>query len=357
MYNDFAAKGGSLLRQQLLKTEELFIKNIHLWSADFAAHFQLMCSEIVRLQTEAGLSAISHMEYTMLYTNFINRRYTTEVWVYGSSRYLDKNQCMLGEYDISFLFIYFDELWDKLLSERKRYVGKVTAQEVTSFMLNTLPDFYSYLTNIARSAIVDCVDEKMFIDIAKNDIFRVNVGDYMAKTEPVFTVSKNKDASVLAELFKERLENEYTFEDYSDLDFTGRSFTYTNFRYAQFQDSRLNNVSFEGSILIGAKFYRAAMRSCCLDHCAIYEADFSYAMLENASFVNVRGRAGLPERKEWRHVGFMPVSFRYADLKNADFKWAILTGADFTGADLTGADFTGAVLDGAIFAGCIGKEV
>jgi len=292
----------------------------------------------------------------MLYANFVNRRYTAEVWVYGDNWYCDKNQRMVGEYDISFLFGYFDELWDKLLSARKRYVGKVTAQEVAAFMLEILPDFYSYLINIARFAITDCIDKKPFIDIAKNEAFRVNVGDYKAKTEPVFTVSKNKDAVALAKWFEERLENEYCFEDYSGLDFSGRSFTHTEFRYSQFRDSNLNNVSLENSALIGASFRRARMENCRLDNCSIYEADFSYAILRNASFVSARGRAGLPNEKEWRHVGFLPVNFRHADLTNADFRWANLTGADFTGAILTDADFTGAILDGAGFDGSIDKK-
>ncbi|MCL2153367.1 MAG: hypothetical protein FWH57_10505, partial [Oscillospiraceae bacterium] len=76
-------------------------------------------TQVVKIQATLDIPAISYLEYTMLYTNFINRRYITEVWVYGDKGYLDKNQYMLGEYDISFLFIYFDELWDKLLTARK----------------------------------------------------------------------------------------------------------------------------------------------------------------------------------------------------------------------------------------------
>jgi len=351
LHKDFIELSAILRNKFLLKTEAVFAAQKQRWFTEFAGHFQSVCTDIIKLQNESTLPAISRIEYTMLYSNFIDRRYVAEVWVYDDERYLDKKQRLIGEYDISFLFACFDELWNKLLGARKRYVGKVTAQEITSFMMQTLPDFYSYLVNTARFAIMGLVDKKPFSDIAMNDELKINVGGYMAGTEPVFVVSKNKDAEALAEKFKERLENEYTFEDYSGLDFSGRSFMFTEFRYSQFRYSCLNNASLEGSALIGASFHKAVMENCCLNNCSIYEADFSYAKLKNSSFVNAQGRAGLPNAKEWRYAGFLPVSFRYADLTNADFTGADLTGADFTGAILDCADFTRADLTGAVFTG------
>lgn len=326
----------------------------HSWFSAFEKHFQAMCADIVKMQDKSILSAISHLEYTMVYSNFAYRRYVAEVWVYGDYWYLDKGQRMIGEYDLSFLFVYFDELWDKLLAQRRRYIGKVSSQEITTFMIRALPKFYSYLINIARFAIVDRVDEKPFTDIAKNDLFKVRIGDYMAKTEPVFSQKKSKNADALAAWFSKRLESEYVFEDCADLDFSSRDFSFTEFRYVQFRRAILNDAALKSCSLIGASFYNAQMENCRLGNSAIYEADFSYANMKNASLVNVRGKTGLPDENEWRHVGFLPVSFRYADLTGADFSGANLIGADFTGARLTGADFTGAITDNAIFDNSIG---
>jgi len=272
-----------------------------------------------------------------------------EVWVYGDEWYLDEGQRKIGEYDISSLFVHFDELWDNLLSHRKRYIGKVSSQEVTSFMIQVLPKFYSYLTNIARFAIIDFVDEEPFTNIVKNDVFKVRVGDYMAKTESVFTLKKNKNADTLADWFSDKLRCEYNFEDCSDLDFSLRDFSNTVFRYVSFRRAILNYATLKSCSLIGTSFYNAQMENCRLCNSAIFEADFSNANMKNASLFNARGRAGLQNKKEWRHVGFLPVSFRGADLTGADFKWANLSGADFSGATLTGANFTGAILDDAIF--------
>lgn len=339
MSPDFINLANIIRNEYLLKTEALFVSEKVSWLKAFAEHLQVVCDVIRVMQHDGALSAVSYLEYTMLYTNFVKRRYIAEARVYGVERYFDKKQLTVGEYDISFFFIYFDRLWDELLAARKRFVGQVTAQEVTAFMLEALPDFYSYLINIARFAIAEHTYEKPFTDISKNDVFMVSIGDYMAKSEPVFIENRNKDAILLADWFSERLANEYTFGDYSCLDFTGRFFANMDFRYARFNGSLLNNVTFQGSALVGANFQSACMEGCRLDNCSIHEANFSYANLKNTSFVNTNAKAGLPNEKEWTFAGFLPVSFKYADLR----------GADLRGADLTGADFTGAILDGAVF--------
>ena len=364
MQKDFVKRANMMRTEYLLKTEALFLAERKGWFSDFGEHFKAVCARIRELQEASVLSAISYLEYTMLYVNFINRRYIAEVCVYGDENYLDEKQLVVDEYDVSFLFIYFDKLWDELLAMRKRYVGKVSARDVMSFMLEILPDFYSYLVSIARYAIVESVESESFIDIDRNETFKVNVGDYMASTEPVFVESKNKDAKSLSKRILRRIENENAYDDYSELDFTGQSFKYTEFRYSHFRRSCLNRVSLEGSILNGASFYKSKMENCCMDNSTIYEADFSYAVLRKASFVNAQGRAGLANEKEWSYDGFLPVRFRYADLTNADFSGANLVGADFTcailsgacfaGANLTDADFSGAELDGADFTGAIG---
>jgi uncharacterized protein YjbI with pentapeptide repeats len=353
MNEDFVDFANNLQNECLLKSEAHFITHKQSCLIAFKNHFQAVCAAIVKAQNESILPGISHLEYTMKYANFINRRYIAEVWVYGEGWYLNEDQRMIGEYDVSPLFVHFDELWDKLLAQRKRFGGKVSSQEVTSAMIQSLPKFYSYLTNIARFAIVDCVDEKQFADIVKNDTFKVRVGDYMAKTEPVFTLKKNKNADELVLSFSERDRYDYIFEDCSDLDFSSRDFSNTVFRYVQFRRTILNNASLDSCSLIGASFYKTQLENCCLDHSAVYEADFSYANMKNSSLVNVRGKAGLPNKSEWQHVGFLPVSFKNADLSGANFKWANLTGADFSGANLAGANFTCAVLDDVIFANAV----
>jgi len=349
MSEDFEKHFTTLCNEYLLKTEVHFVAQKHNFFSAFAQHFHSICAETLKLQEDSVIPALSRMEYTMLYTNYINRRYLASVFIYGYKGYCDKKQRLVGELDISPLFVYFDKLWDKMLTERKRYAGKVSAKDVNTCMFEALPSFYSYLINIARFVVRDCLDKKPFADIVKNDLFRVCVGDYMAKTEPVYIQNKNKDVTVLAEWFGSRRPYFYEHRDCSGLDLSGGSFEFTALKFIQLRNAVMNNVIFDNSTLIGADFYRTQMENSRLDFSSIYEADFSQAQLKDTSFRYVRGGAGLHDAKKWRHVGYYPVSFRNADLSNADFQGAYLSGADFSGAILTGADFTETILDNAVF--------
>ncbi|MCL2152244.1 MAG: pentapeptide repeat-containing protein [Oscillospiraceae bacterium] len=315
----------------------------------FAEHFRATCDEILQLQKNAAVSAVSHIEYTMLYTNFASRRYVATIMVYGKDRYCDKNQRMVGEYDISPLFVYFNELWEKLLSERRRYGGSVSAKDVNSCMVKALPSFYSYLFCIARFATRDSVHEKPFTDIAKNDVFRLSVGDYMVKNEPVYVRSTNKDAATIAAWFEGLYPYDYSFLDSEELDFSGCSFVTGKLKHVQFNKSILTESIFDNATLRGANFRGAQMGKSRLDFATIHEADFSHADLKDASLRSVRGGSGLSNPKKWQHVGYHPVSFRNADLTNVDFCSAYLRGADFRGAILSDVNFTDAVLDDAVF--------
>ena len=339
MNSGFEALSWDLRNENLFKTEALFLARKNDWSALFIEHFLSVCADIVKLQSESSLPAISRIQYTMLNNDFIDRRYVSEVWGSDNAMYLDKKKCMVGEFDISFLFVYFNEMWDKLLSPRKRC--KATDQEVVSFMSESLPHFYSYLISIARFAIAECVDKKPFVDIAKEDFFKVNVDDYMSETaETVYMEKKNKNAEDLSKWFSEKINYAYNHGDYSGLDFSGKEFINTDFRYVRFRDSKLNYVNFENSSLIGASFRNAEMEGCRLDNCYIFEADFSNANMKNASLIQTTGKVGSIDKKVWQFVGYLPVNFHNADLTGADFTGAKLTGADFTGAILSGADFT-----------------
>ena len=345
MHDSFVSFAMISKNESLLKTEALFVCERNRGIASFTEHFYEVCVNIIKKQGQSLIHALSSLEYTMLFTNIMERRYIAEVWAYGDYGYLDKHQCLVGEFDVTFLFVFFDELWNKLLSARKMYVGKVSAKEITGFMLKAIPDFYSYFVKIVRSAIKDCTDDKMFIDIVKNEVFRVTVGDYMKRTAAVFILHKNIDMEAIGECTTQ----EYAFRDYSYIDLSGYDFNNTDFQFSKCCGSILNYTVFNDSILHGVSFTKAQMNNCQMGKCVIFEADFSYAKLNGASLVNTLGYSGLPEENEWSQAGFLPVMFYKADLTDANLQWANLSGADFKNANLTRVDFKFANLVGADF--------
>ena len=345
---NFTALAKTLHNEHLLKTEALFETKKFDWFASFAEHFQATCAEIHKLQSASCLPAVSYLEYNMLYTNFINRRYAAEAAVYGKKSYLDKKQRMISAYDIAPVFVYFDELWNALNKTSKDFSGKVSPHDITHYMLReALPDFYFYVASIARFAVMDCAYTKPFTEIIKNDVFKINIGDYMVLTEPVYIYKKDKDAKKITDWFAQKLPLTYNFNDFSNLDFSGCQFQDNDLRYSYFRECVLVNTTFAESSLDGCCFYKADMEGCDLSDCILYEANFERANLKNARFAD--SRAGLPGGRMWSHPGFLHANFRHTDLTGANFSACNLFGADFTGATLTDADFTGAILDNAVF--------
>ena len=349
MYEDFLVRAETKCNDYLLKTEELFVTNKSLLFANFYWHLYHVCTQIRAWQGDSVVSSVSYLEYVMLYSNFINRHYVADVFIFDDRRYLDTGQKFVGSYDISALFIYFDMLWNDLLKLKKLYVGKVTSRDVAAFMMASLPDFYSYLSIVARYSIAGFVEEKLFKDILKNNRFMVNIGDYMASTVNVHIEEKVKDAEKLIECFNDKEANKYACCDYSGLCFSECNFSDGDFRNANFSGADFSCASLRDSTLDRAIFRNANMDYCNLDNCSILESDFSYTSLKNASFVNVEARAGLVDKEEWHFAGYLSVNFRNSDLSGADFTNADLTGADFSGAILIDTLFTDTVLDNAVF--------
>jgi hypothetical protein len=277
----------------------------------------------------------------------MDKNYIAEIRVYGKEWFMCNNQCAVGQFDISFLFQTLDRLWVDLLAMRKQYIGKVSALDVSEFIMDAVPKFYSYVISLCRYSVLDCVEQNYFKVIRKTPQFSINVGEYMAQTEPIYKENTEKDRKKLLRWFEKRIRYEYCFEDFSGLDFSNENFMDIDFRYSDLSNTKLIDANFIYADLIGTRFCGADLANAFLNYSILHEADFSNANLQNAKFNYATANEGIPDKQEWNRVGFFKVSFRKANLQNADF----------TSSNLIGADFTGAVMDGAKFDLCRQNEL
>ena len=339
MDTHFLNRAETLLNEKLFETEVLFRKDFSSMSKNFKDNFKEICIEIVSLQEAENLGDIAYIEYTLLRSNIMDKNYTAEIRVYGKEWFMCKNQRVVGQLDISILFQNFDRLWLDLLTMRKQYIGKISSIDVSEFIMDVAPKFYSYVISLCRFSILDCIEQSCFKKLKKTSDFSINVGEYMAQTEPIYKENSEKDRNNLLRWFSENLSYEYCFEDFSRLDFSNENFMNIDFRYSDLRNAELTNSNFMYANLIGARFCGAELENAHFSYSILHEADFSNANLRNAKFRYSMANEGLLDKEVWKRVGFFKVSFRKANLQNADF----------TGANLIGADFTEAVLDGAKF--------
>ena len=335
----FLQQAEALLNEKLFKTEELFRREFLSLSTEFKESFNQMCSSIVGLQESGHLDEVAYVEYTLLCTNIINKIYIAEIFVYGEKWYFCNNQRTVGQFDISMLFRYFDELWTELLMLRKRFVGKVSSLDVSGFMMDSASKFYAYVISLCRFSIYESVEDGIFKSIKRTPRFQISLGEYMAHTEVVYKENLEKDKLECLKWFDDRLAYEYCFEDFSGLDFSNEYLASIDLRYSDLRNTVLTNVNFSNSNLIGVRFCGADLEGVDFSNSILYEADFIGANLQNAKFSYAHANFGLPNYEDWKHVGFFGVNFRKADLRGADLSNANFAGADFTDAMVDGAKF------------------
>ena len=339
MVESFEAYAVRLREEKLFEMEEIYQKHFHEFVPLFQKHFSEICETIIKLQKSGNLDEISYLEYTLLYSNLIQKKETAEVRIYHGDWYLDSRQYIVGTFDFSAFFTKYHELSEELMAYRKQFAGKVSAQEVKAFLLSCADSFYSYIISCFRFSILPCIEKEPFLSVKRADKFEINIGEYMAYTEAIYKENRLRTSEDSLIWFAQRQEFDYTFEDFTKLDFSGADLSEIDLRYSDLRYAKLSSTDFQDSMLFGTRFCYADMENADLRYCMIHEADFTGANLTNAKFIAAESFAGVPDHSSWKITGYQPVRFCNANL----------TGVDFRRNQISGADFTDAVMDGALF--------
>lgn len=118
--------------------------------------------------------------------------------------------------------------------------------------------------------------------------------------------------------------------DFSSAQFSDCRFKRCNLHLVRLDGCRLQEVTFEGSKVVGAELYRCAGRffSPRFEGCMLMGCNFSEAKMKNGFF---------------RGCKIHDCSFSSSQLVGADFREADLAGTTFHHTDLSKADFRGAM--------------
>ncbi len=340
MTEEFKQYASALHTRKLFEMDQIYQEHLHEYIPVFQDHFRQMCETVCRLQAENEIGEISYLEYTFLFTNLIQKKELAQVRIYNDDWYFDAGQRAVGSFDYAFVFTKYRELWDEIMSSRKRFAGAVTAQEAISFLLLCASVFYRYVASIFRYSILPCVEAEPFLSMRRADEFEVNVGEYMAYTEAVYKENRTRTSADALRWFSLREEFAYAFEDFSGLDFSGADLSEIDLRYSDLRRTTLDGTDFQDSLLYGTRFCHASLRGADLRYCQIHEADFSGADLTDACFRVTTGYRGVPDTETWMLTGFRPINFQNANLTRADFCRTKIRDADFTGAIMDGAKFS-----------------
>ncbi len=344
----FYEKDVNPIREKVLEALEIDFQ-VHKWTLKeaFISSFKKTCEEIKKLE-ETQEFKVGFLMYNLLRTQVMQHQYNYRIYVYDENWYL-KDGIYIGELDVSFIYKYYEEMWQELLKCSKKYVLKIGVLDVEHIMLEQLQYFHKYVVGLMQFSLLDALEIEEYIALNKADVFQIQTGEFFEPCDPIHIEAQEKDSFQLKKFIEKNEKGAYYFQDFRGLEMDELMCNGSDLRYADFRESQLNRSSMMCSLLIGTKFKGCQMKEANLSVSMICEANFENADLSNANFQQAVAFVGKNEANAWKQVGFTPTSFKNSNLTQANFQGATLSSVDFTGANLTHTNFQDATLYGSQF--------
>ncbi|MCL2337339.1 MAG: pentapeptide repeat-containing protein [Firmicutes bacterium] len=320
------------LEQALDNLEHGFQQNKDQLKQAFLDTFKQICIKTGRSQQITG-----YLIYHLLLTNMLQRNYTYAVVAYGPEGYY-KEGVQVGEQDCSFIYRYYQTMWQQLDKIYRQYILKIFEPDLEKIMLAQLIYFHQYVVQLMRYSLLDALETEEYQAIAKADQFHIQTGPYFEPCAVIHSEAKRKEPlKIIRQLQQNRTHN---LQDLRDLDLSNLHCPQTDLRYADLRHSRLEQTNLINSILTGAKCKNCAMPRVNLMVAMLNDANFDQADLTEAKLQYSVAYTGKSRASLRQQAGYTGASFRDSNLTGANLTGAVIMGADFTGADLTGAIFT-----------------
>jgi len=290
------------------------------------------------------------MVFTLLRTKLLQRNYSYPVYIYDKDWYFGRG-IRIGEISFAEFYSFFDEIWNTLSIERKKYVGRLNEADVEQIMQALSSCMHAYVVELLRYSIIACTETKEYLDMQKDECFEILSGEYYEPCHLIHREKQNKNYALLKHQLKDNGSDNY-FEDYKGIDLTGFQGLGLDLEYADFRNSTLKNIILLNTHLDGAKFKDSDMSGCRLTFSNLHNASFENVRLENGDLRCCLSVCGRTSTNQNMIAGYSGTSFLNANLKGVDFTKAVMIGCDFRGADLTEAKFEQTKLKDSIFEEC-----
>lgn len=320
-----------ILKEMLKKLEADFQKNFEEYKAKFILNFKNIC-EIIK--KEHNNLEIGYISYNLMLIKTLNNNYNYDIYIYDKNWYLNRD-IKITEYDVSFIYKYFEEMWTRLLKERKAYVFKINDTDINNLMTTIIDKFHYYIVSLMRNSIVEITETEEFLNLNKANSFNIYTGKFYDKFDIIYI--ENKDKNIVK--IKRELEKEETYinKDLRNLELNDIKFEMYDLRGTDFRNSELSNMDLSYKMLVGAKFKNAKIMNTSFESSILSETNFENANLINCKMISSFIYKG--KMSELLDVGFLRVNLKNTNLINVDFSKSFLENIDFRDAILENVNF------------------
>lgn len=279
---------------------------------------------------------ITVLQFELLRINILKENY--KIWIHGynSLWYLDEDS-IYEEIDLKNLFEHFNELKEKLIKDKKIYMGKVNNYDIQEIIFDLAVECYNNMSVSARNWLWNLDEEEWINECAFSDFYTIKWSEYHGKSETIFTMdNREKNINELLELkkqSKEKLPFVYTVWKNSTLE--DGDLTKQNMLFINFKESRLRKIDFSESDIIRGRFKDTELNYCEFKSSKLVGTSFENSKIEDCNFNNADCTAG-----DFRKAELNYVDFSNTNLKNANFTNVKFYNVTFEGADVEEAIFS-----------------
>ncbi|WP_411680963.1 hypothetical protein [Clostridium thailandense] len=175
--------------------EEYYLANKEKIINSFIESFTQICLKIKDYQLKGEKEGIGYIQYSMLRTNIMEKKYEYVVHAFDTYWYFDEENCSV-EYDVKWIFKFLDELEDELEEKRVLYMNKITKADIDKIKLSQLEVYNKILAAVAKYAIPRAIRLKEFEDILLDEVLEVRFGEYRGTSEVIYKEDKHKKENV-----------------------------------------------------------------------------------------------------------------------------------------------------------------
>lgn len=278
---------------------------------------------------------IAVFQFELLRINILNESYKILIHGYNSSWYLDTKP-IYEEIDLRFLFEPFITFKEKLIKEKRIYMGKVNDYDIQKIIFESAVKRYKDMSKTVRNWFWNLDEEKWIKESSLEDFYLVKWSEYQGRSETLFAMdNREKNIKELLEFKKQPKEKlPFVYTVWKDSTLEDGDLTKQNMLFISFKGSKLKNINLSESDIIRGQFKDTEIRKCIFKKCRLIGSSFENSKIEDSDFSS---------------GDCTGVDFRKADLRYVDFSNSNLKNSNFINAKLKNVSFEGADLEDAIF--------
>lgn len=272
--------------EKLNKLDEYLEKHKEELAAKFVEAFKNICIKAKCMQKAGNKSKIGYITFSLLRTNILEKKYVYALDAYSNLWFFDRCECQV-EYDVNWAFKFLDDFEEELEEKRKHYINKILKPDVEKIKLKEVDLYNERIVKLARYAISEAVRTQAYLDIDKEEVLEVRVGEYKGFSEVVFKEdTRVKDAVAIKRWLEAKYEYEYVYEVLKNLDLSHGDYEGIDLSYADLRGSNLSNSNFKKCLLVGTNFEGADLSFSDFRDANIQGVNLNRTSLEGCKFLN-----------------------------------------------------------------------